>query len=637
MIQHFPVLAVMGMFLGAFLVEIFGSKNAAVRNTITFITFTAVAGLVFALIKPIIIDGEVISYWMGNWEPVAGYAIGIGYEVDALGLVFAIICIVAFWISNLYSYGYMKEEHHLGHYYTLFMMLCGSILGFCMTGDLFNMYIMVEIMTFSAVALTGFITAKDGALEAALKYLVICTLGSGFILTGIALIYLQCHTLNIAQLSSILTDWLTPTTLMAFGLIVAGFGVKSFMVPFHTPLADAHAVAPSPISMVLSGVVTKAGVYGMIRCIYILFNAMDLAQMQVLITAFGAVTMFVGVSMALAQHDFKRLLAFHSISQVGYIITAAGLSTALGLTGGIFHAMNHMLFKGLLFLAAGAVLHQTGGCTNLDRLGGLSKRMPHTTVCFLFGAAAISGLPPFNGFASKWLIYQAAYTKAAESGNFYYLIITVAALIVSIMTLASFVKIAQAVFFGQLSEENKDVKEAPAIMLVPMYILAALCLITGIFYRFIAADFILPAVRSAVDAVKYIDVMMGDGYAAASGISNMPVGNVMISSWSPIVYLILFVMVLAAACIVILGSRSDRGQLIENDPDKELKHSNFFSGEKPVYSHVGGSDMLWGYKYDFRAYYRIMDNIHSGRVTDYCNMVVIATAIIIVFMFMFMR
>ena len=637
MIQHFPVLAVMGMFLGAFLVEIFGSKNEAVRNAITFVTFTIVAGLIFALIKPIIIDGDVISYWMGNWEPVAGYAIGIGYEVDALGLIFALICIVAFWISNLYSYGYMRDKHHLAHYYTLFMMLCGSILGFCMTGDLFNMYIMVEIMTFSAVALTGFITEKDGALEAALKYLIICSVGSSLILTGIALIYLQCHTLNIAQLSAILTDWLTPTTLLAFAFIVAGFGVKSFMVPFHTPLADAHAVAPSPISMVLSGVVTKAGVYGMIRSVYILFCAMDLAQMQVLLTLFGAVTMFVGVTMALAQHDFKRLLAFHSISQVGYIITAAGLGTALGLTGGIFHAMNHMLFKGLLFLSAGAVLHQTCGCTDLDKLGGLSKRMPHTTICFLFGAAAISGLPPFNGFASKWFIYQAAYTKAIETGNFYYLLITAAALIVSVMTLASFVKIAQAVFFGQLSEENKNVQEAPKVMLIPMYMLAGLCLLTGIFYRPLAADIVIPAVRSTLDVEKYIDVMMGSGYAAASGISNIDAGSVLISSWSPVVYLMLFVMMLIAACIVILGSKNDRGCLTEATPENTLKHSNFFSGEEAVYSHVGGSDMLWGFKYDFKPYYRVMEELHSGRVTDYCSMVVTATAVIVVFMFMFMR
>ena len=165
---------------------------------------------------------------------------------------------------------------------------------------------------------------------------------------------------------------------------------------------------------------------------------------------------------------------------------------------------------------------------------------------------------------------------------------------------------------------------SPAIMLVPMYILAALCLLTGIFYRPIAADFILPAVRSTVDVVKYIDVMMGEGYAAAAGVYNMAVSNVMVSSWSPIVYLILFVTVFIAAFIVILGSKSDRGATVEVDPKNAMKHSNFFSGEEAVYSHIGGSDMLWGYKYDFKPYYRVMEELHSGRVTDYCNMVAVS-------------
>lgn len=637
MIQHFPVIAVMALFLGAFLIEIFGSKSESIRNCISFVTFSIVLILIYALIKPVIIDGQIISYWMGNWEPVAGYAIGIGYELDALGLVFAVLSITAFWLANLYSFEYLKGEHHLGHFYTLFMMLCGSIIGFCATGDLFNMFIMVEIMTFSAVALTGFNIDKEGALEAALKYLVLCNLGSGFILTGIALIYLQCHTLNIAQLASMLAGGLTPTTLMAFGLILAGFGVKSFMVPFHTPLADAHAVAPSPISMVLSGVVTKAGIYGMIRCVYILFRAMDASQLQYLITFFGTVTMFVGATMAIKQRDFKRLLAYSSISQIGYIVTAMGLGTTLGLTGGIFHAMNHMLFKGLLFLAAGCVLHQTGGLTDLDKLGGLSKKMPHTTVCFLTGAAAISGLPPFNGFASKWLIYQAAFTKGLETGNLYYVFVTIVALVVSVMTLAYFVKICQAVFFGQLRPELQDVKEAPAVMLVPMYIMSALCLILGVGYRIFCSYIILPAVNATVNVVKYIDTMMGAGYAAAHGITNMAVDNVMISSWSPVIYLILFVMILIAMAIVILGTQSDRGRFVEVDPEQAMKHANFFSGEEAVYSHVTGSDMLWGFRHDFRGYYKVMDIIHSGKVTDYSNMVVVAAAIILIFMFVFMR
>ncbi len=208
---------------------------------------------------------------------------------------------------------------------------------------------------------------------------------------------------------------------VAFGLLFIGFGTKAFIFPFHPLAADAHAVAPASISLMISGVLTKCGVYGIIRLVYALFQNIQVPAVQYLVVGFGTVSMFVCVTMALAQHDFKRLLAFHSISQIGYVLTAVGLSTALGMSAGLFHAMNHTMFKGLLFLAAGAVLHQTG-TTDLGKLGGLSKKMPHTTVLFLIGAASISGVPPFNGFASKWMIYQATYMKAVESGNIGFLL-----------------------------------------------------------------------------------------------------------------------------------------------------------------------------------------------------------------------
>ena len=199
-------------------------------------------------------------------------------------------------------------------------------------------------------------------------------------------------------------------TVFAFALLVAGYGVKSYVVPFHPVAADAYMTAPASISMVFSGMVNKAGVYGLIRLVYTVFQSMDQSAVQYLLVIIGTVTMFVGVTMALAQHDFKRLLAYHSISQIGYVVTAIGLSTALGITGGLYHAMNHTLFKGLLFLCAGAVYYSVG-TTDLDKLGGLAKRMPQTTAVFLIGAFSISGLPPFNGFLSKWMIYQAATRK----------------------------------------------------------------------------------------------------------------------------------------------------------------------------------------------------------------------------------
>ena len=634
--EHFPAMAVMGLFLGAFLVEIFGSKNKTVRNILAVGAAAIAFAEIVALIKPVMIDGKVISYWMGSWEPVNGYAIGIGYEIDQLNLFFALLVVSTFLFSGIYSLKYMERDHHLGHYYTLYLMLSGSVLGLVLTGDIFNMFVMIEIMTFACVAMAAFRSQQKGALEASFKYLVIGSMGSSFTLFGITLLYAQCHTLNMAQLSSILSTTHTPTTTLALGMLVAGFGVKAYLVPFHTPAADSYTVAPASVSMMFSGMVNKAGVYGMIRLLYIIFRSMDSTAVQTLLTVIGAVTMFVGVTMALSQHDFKRLLAFHSISQIGYVITAAGLGTALGLTGGLFHAMNHTLFKGLLFLCAGAVFYATGS-TNLDELGGLSKRMPKTTICFLVGAFSIAGLPPFNGFASKWMIYQATYEKAVTTGHIGYALVTVVALVVSVMTLASFIKVTQAVFFGQTPMTCRKAKEVPFAMRLPMWIMSVLCLLTGVCYEQVDKYLLTPAVKAAFGVTNYIDKMMGQGYAAAAGVSDILVEPAKLSLWNPVLWLILFVIVLAAAGIVIVTGKSSRGRVLETSSQEVVdgKYATFFGGEKSTFSQVGGSDLFWGFRKDWKGYFKVIEGLHSGVVNDYAMWVVAATACIVLFMFIF--
>ena len=634
--EHFPAMAVMGLFLGAFLVEIFGSKNKTVRNILAVGAAAIAFAEIVALIKPVMLDGKVISYWMGSWEPVNGYAIGIGYEIDQLNLFFALLVVSTFLFSGIYSLKYMERDHHLGHYYTLYLMLSGSVLGLVLTGDIFNMFVMIEIMTFACVALAAFRSQQKGALEASFKYLVIGSMGSSFTLFGITLLYAQCHTLNMAQLSSILSTTHTPTTTLALGMLVAGFGVKAYLVPFHTPAADSYTVAPASVSMMFSGMVNKAGVYGMIRLLYIIFRSMDSTAVQTLLTIIGAVTMFVGVTMALSQHDFKRLLAFHSISQIGYVITAAGLGTALGLTGGLFHAMNHTLFKGLLFLCAGAVFYATGS-TNLDELGGLSKRMPKTTICFLVGAFSIAGLPPFNGFASKWMIYQATYEKAVTTGHIGYALVTVVALVVSVMTLASFIKVTQAVFFGQTPMTCRKAKEVPFAMRLPMWIMSVLCLLTGVCYEQVDKYLLTPAVKAAFGVTNYIDKMMGQGYAAAAGVSDILVEPAKLSLWNPVLWLILFVIVLAAAGIVIVTGKSSRGRVLETSSQEVVdgKYATFFGGEKSTFSQVGGSDLFWGFRKDWKGYFKVIEGLHSGVVNDYAMWVVAATACIVLFMFIF--
>jgi len=633
---HFPVIAVMSLFLGAFICAIFGHKHDKFCKAVGIIDSIWVCFLIGMLVKPVMIDGGIISYWMGDWAPIKGYAIGIGYEIDALGLFFALIVVFSILMATIYSVRYMDRDDEMHNYYTLLLMMTGSVLGLVLTGDIFNMFIMIEIMTFTAVGLTSFRNKSFGALEAGFKYLVIGSMGSSMTLLGIALLYAQCHTLNIAQLASILANNITPTSVLALCLMFVGLGVKAYIVPFHMPAADSYAVAPTSVSMTFSSMVNKAGVYAIIRLVYVIFSIMDKGSMNVLITLFGAVTMFVGVTMALAQHDFKRLLAFHSISQIGYVITAIGLGTSLGMTAGLFHALNHSLFKGLLFLTAGAVLYATG-TTNLDKLGGLSKKMPKTTLCFLVGAFSIAGVPPFNGFASKWMVYQATFEKAVSTGHIYYAFITVVAVVVSVMTLASFIKVTQAVFFGQLPVELANTQEVSFSMRLPMWIMSALCLVAGVFYDFVNKYLLNPAATAAMNVVNYIDKMMGNGYAASKGIEATAIESAQFSFWNPITWLVLFVVVFVAVFIVIVTGKKSRGQVLEVAEPVDPKYATFFSGEESLYSHVQGSDLFWGFKKDWKKYFGFMDNLHSGIVNDYSLWVVVALAIVTVYMTIFMK
>ena len=619
-INNFPILAIMSLFLGAFISSLVGRRNAKVRNTVVFLAMLVSLVLILALIKPVLLEGQVINYWLGNWEPVEGWAIGNSLEVDALSLFFALIVVVAVFVSGVYSFFYMSHDDSLVNYYTLFLMLSGSVLGLVLSGDLFNMFVMIEIMTFTAVALTAFRNHYEGALEGAFKYLVVGSLGSTSVLIGIALLYSQLHTLNLAQIAALLPTASSPVILIAFAFLFVGFGSKAFLFPFHPLAADAHAVAPASISLMISGVLTKCGVYGIIRLCYCLYQNMDQPFVQYFVTGVGVISMFVCVTMAFNQHNFKRLLAFHSISQVGYVITVIGLGSALGMSAGLFHAMNHTIFKGLLFLTAGAVQHATGSL-DLDELGGLSKKIPGTCALFLIGAASISGLPPFNGFASKWMIYQATFQKAGETGNFFFVVVCVAALITSVLTLASFIKVAQSVFFGQLNPKFAHTREVSLGMRIPMWILAALCILPGLFPDQVQQWLLTPATQAATNASGYIDAAMGTGYAAAHGVESSLVSGFSLSgAWQPVMWLLLLISVTLAVCIVALLGGDEKATVtseITADTDTDPKYDSFFSGEASVYSQVGGSDLFWGFKHNWRHYFSFMHNWHSGVVNDY--------------------
>lgn len=632
--QHFPIYSIMVLFLGAFMIVMLG-RNKAVRNVLALLSVTASFCFLAALVKPVMINGEIIAYWMGGRVPAGGYAIGIALEVDALSLFFGLLVATAVLVSCIYSIQYMSHDHNVREYYTLFLMLSGGVMGLVLSGDIFNMFIMVEILTFAAVALTAFRNTAKGALEAAFKYLVVGSMGSTCILVGTIMLYAQVHTLNFAQLSALIPGNLNNATKLSFALLFIGFGTKAFIVPFHPLAADAHGAAPASISVLISGVLTKSGIYGIIRLCYFLFQSMGLGTVQFMLVFFGCMSMFICVTMALAQHDFKRLLAFHSISQIGYVLTAVGLCTALGISAGLYHAMNHTLFKGLLFLAAGAVLHQTG-TTDLDRLGGLSRKMPWTTVLFLIGAFSISGIPPFNGFASKWMIYQATYEKAVESGNIGFLLVTIIALITSVLTLASFVKVSQSVFFGQLPKEYENVKEVSFGMRFAMCIFALLCVFTGLFPDVVTRYLTEPAANAVFNVTNYINSMMGSGYAESVMGESLPAAQICtfveVGCWNPVSWLLVLAIALLAVTLVAVCGKYDQVSENKGAALTDSKYDLFFGGEESVYSQVGGGDLFWGFKHNWRHYFSFMHNLHSGIVNDYALWAVVALALVTVFL-----
>lgn len=637
----YPLIAILIPFILAFIIGLFNEKYIKFKKAIVvvgcFISFI----VTLLLINPIFRDGNIITYWLGNWVPEKGWAIGIGMEVDALSLFVGLIITGACLLSSIYSIKYMSKDDGLDKYYTLFLLLSGSMIGFVFTGDLFNMYVMLEIMTFAAIALTAFRTKKDKALEAGFKYLVVGGLGSSLILMGTVLLYAQVHTLNIAQIALELNkgEKFTPVSILALALLLVGYAVKSFMVPCHTWPPDAHMSAPSSISMLLSGVMSKTGVYGLIRILFMIYMASGNKALAYFVIGWGAITMVVGVSMALLQSDFKRLLAFHSVSQLGYVMVGIGVGLVttgslgnLGLMGGLYHMINHATFKCLLFLCAGAVLYRTG-TTDLNKLSGLSKKMPFTTVMFLVGAAAISGIPPFNGFASKWLIYESTFQTEMP-------IITIVALIVSVLTLASFIKVAHSAFFGAENEEFKSVKEIPFSMKLPIGILASLCFILGICSNFVMEKVLTPVVESIRDIPNYIDSMMGLG-SFSKNIKDITLSSgevVARSVYRPEVFLVLFFIIVTAIMVSItVGIKSFGKNYIESagnsDTIGDTKYEVFTGGEKDEVQKVGPHDLFWGMKFNFKGYFDRLSNAHSGIVNDYALWVVMAMAIVIIYCF----
>ncbi|MFH1237511.1 MAG: proton-conducting transporter membrane subunit [Candidatus Aenigmatarchaeota archaeon] len=467
--------AIVVLLVGAFLTPVFRRS------------FVPLAAILFSFLvmASVFMQGQTVIMEFSGWTP----PFGIVWVVDSFNALMGLLVTGMAMLVAVYSTKYVRERR--SRFFTLLCLMTAGLLGVTLTGDVFNMYVFFEILSIACYGLVAFNTDKE-AIEGALKYIVLGPLASSFILLGIAMLYGLTGTLNMADIAMKVGPDIAFN--VAFGFLIGGFALKSAIVPFHFWLPDVHPVAPSPISAMLSGVVVGTGVYTVMRIIFTVFGFSGVMWMFV---AFGVLTMIIGGIIAIAQTNVKRMIAYSTVSQSGYIFLAFGLGTQLGVSAAIFHLVNNIVIKSLLFLAAGIIIWHTGK-KDMNDLGGLGKQLPLVMICFGIGALSIIGLPPFNGFVSKWMIYSATWEISPA--------LTAIAIIVSAMTLIYYVKAFASVFLGRSKCEIRE--KTPLAMLLPVIILAAICVFLGVFPQ-LAIGAVESAAAALLNQGQYITAVLG--------------------------------------------------------------------------------------------------------------------------------
>ncbi len=498
--------------ISAFLIILLGKL---VRNFHrTFAPLVLLALLVMAIWEFSNLGNASIQYTLGGWGHEGGYPVGIFLILDGFSVLMLCIINLIGFIALFYSLSYISKYTAEENYYALFCLIIAGMNGVVLSGDLFNLFVFLEVSVISSYALVAFGVGKT-ELEASFKYQVLGGLASMIILLAIGLIYWKTKTLNIADVRNVLeSGYSKPYYMFVQVLLITGFGLKAAIIPFHAWLPDAHSSAPSPISAMLSGVLIKAvGIYVLIRLFFNMFVFTH--EIAVVFTALGTISMVIGALLAFMQWDVKRLLAYSSISQMGYVVMALGMGmilfvkgenlpiATLAIAGGMYHLVNHAVFKGLLFLNAGALEHRLD-TRDLKNMGGLASVMPVTSSTSFMASMSISGIPPFNGFFSKLIIIIAAI-----NGKFY--LLATLAVLVSIVTLAYFLKFQRFAFFNKIPGKSlSHIKEVPFPMSFSMVLLALLCLALSLLAFPSINDAVLqPAIQVLMQSDLYSSTIQG--------------------------------------------------------------------------------------------------------------------------------
>ncbi|MFC1510981.1 NADH-quinone oxidoreductase subunit L [Candidatus Margulisiibacteriota bacterium] len=395
-------------------------------------------------------------------------------------------------LITVYSFRFMAGKERLGEYYGYILITLGATAGAVFAAEYITLLLFWGILGITLYMLIGL--SGPQASSAAKKTFIIVGGADALMILGIALVWSLTGSLEIGKVVLPLTSTLP---IVAFLCLAAGAFAKAGAIPLHSWIPDSAEPAHTTVMAYLPAALDKLlGIYLLVRISLDIFKILPNSAMSIFLMIIGSVTIIAAVMGALVQHNLKKLLSFHAVSQVGYMVLGIGTGIPVGIAGGLFHMLNHSIYKACLFLTGGAVEHRTG-TTELNQLGGLAKFMPITFVCALVAALSISGVPPFNGFVSKWMVYQGVIELGKTSP--YWIIWLLAAMFGSALTLASFMKILHATFLGQWSDVTAKAKEVPMSMWLPMVILAALCVIFGVFaYALPLANFILPSIKGVV-------------------------------------------------------------------------------------------------------------------------------------------
>ncbi len=421
--------------------------------------------MITAIALPVLWQGEV-SYPFGNWPP----PIGIEYRIDAAnGLVALLVsAVAAFVLPWARVINNLEVPGRQGIFYALFLLAFAGLMGITLTGDAFNVFVFLEISSLATYALIAHGWDRR-ALLASFRYLIMGTVGATFLLIGIGFLYMMTGSLNMADLAERLPEVRdTSTVRAALAFIIVGLGLKLALFPLHLWLPNAYAYAPNFITTFLAATATKVALYVMLRFIFTIFGhdySFIALPLTTILLALAVAGMFAGSWVAMFQQNLKRMLAYSSVAQVGYMVLGIALATTAGITAGILHLFNHALIKGALFMALGTLFWRVGSVRLAD-LAGIGREMPWTMTAFALAGLSLIGVPLTAGFVSKWFLILAAF----DAGHEWLVALIV---ITSLMAIYYIWRVVEVAWFTPAPEQRAPTREAPISLLIPIYIVVA--------------------------------------------------------------------------------------------------------------------------------------------------------------------